>query len=278
MKTTLLCLALAGLAFSAQAQDAKPPLKILLITGGCCHDYEKQKDILKKGIEARVNAEVTQLHSPDRSTKPPLAFFGNADYGQGYDVIVHNECAADISDPKVIDSVLAPHRDGIPGVNLHCAMHSYRSGDFGRPQAPGSPEAKWFDYLGVQSSAHGAQLPITIRVLDEKNPITSSLIGWVTGKEELYNNLQVITGQPLARGQQGAADQPGVNDSVVVWANEYGPKKTRVFSTTIGHNNATVEDPKYLDLVARGILWAAAKLEPGGQPAKGYEPPAKPAK
>ncbi len=256
---------------SLLAQDAKP-LKVLLITGGCCHDYAKQKDILKKGIEERINAEVTQIHSDDKGTKPPLAIFGNADYGKGFDVIIHDECAADIKDPKIVEAVLAPHKDGIPGINLHCGMHSYRVGNPGKPHAPGTPEAMWFDYLGLQSSGHGPQLPITITVADEKNPVTASIVGWVTGREELYNNIQITTGKSLARGKQGDGDTPGNNDCVVVWTNEYGTKKTKVFSTTIGHNNSTVEDPKYLDLVSNGILWATDKLGADGKPAKGYEP------
>jgi hypothetical protein len=275
MKKTIAFLATFAFAFSAlHAQDAKP-LKVLLITGGCCHDYAKQKDILKKGIEERIHAEVTHVYSADKGTKPPLEIFGNADYGKGYDVIIHDECAADIKDPKVVEGVLAPHRDGIPGINLHCAMHCYRVGNPGKPQTAGTPEAMWFDYLGLQSSGHGPQLPITVTVTDEKNPVTSSIVGWVTGREELYNNIQITTGKALARGKQGDGDKPGVNDSVVVWTNEYGPKKTRVFSTTIGHNNSTVEDPKYLDLVSRGILWATDKMGADGKPAKGYEPKAK---
>jgi len=47
---------------------------------------------------------------------------------------------------------------------------------------------------------------------------------------------------------------------VAIWTNEYTDKKTKVFSTTIGHNNSTVEDPRYLDLVSNGILWATDKL------------------
>jgi hypothetical protein len=234
------------------AQEVKP-LKVLLITGGCCHDYAKQKDILKKGIEERIKAEVTQVHSDDKGTKPPLAILGNAEYGKGYDVIIHDECAADIKDPKTVEGVLAPHKDGIPGVNLHCAMHCYRVGDPGKPQELGTPAAMWFEYLGLQSSGHGAQLPITLTVVDDKDPITKSIVGWVTGREELYNNIKVHpTAKSLASGAQGAGDKPGQNNNVVVWTNEYGPKKTKVFSTTIGHNNSTVEDPKYLDLVTKG--------------------------
>ena len=64
-------------------------------------------------------------------------------------------------------------------------------------------------------------------------------------------------------------------ETVVAWTNEYGPKKTRVFSTTIGHNTATVADARYLDLVTRGILWATGKLNDDGTPAAGYGPAAK---
>ena len=271
----LAALAWAVLPSALHAQEAKP-LKILLITGGCCHDYAKQKDILKKGIEERINAEITQIHSDDKGTKPPLPIFGNAEYAKGYDLVIHDECAADIKDPAVIAGVLKPHReDGIPAVNLHCAMHSYRFGDFGKPVAAGAENSHWYEYLGLQSTGHGPQLPITITVLDEKAPVTSSIVGWVTGKEELYNNIQVTTGKALARGKQGDGNKPGQNDTVIVWTNEYGAKKTRVFSTTLGHNNSTVEDPKYLDLVSKGILWATDKLGADGKPAKGYEPKAK---
>ena len=30
---------------------------------------------------------------------------------------------------------------------------------------------------------------------------------------------------------------------------------------TLGHNTETVADPRYLDLVTRGLLWACGKLE-----------------
>jgi hypothetical protein len=48
-----------------------------MISGGCCHDYAKQKDILKPGLEQRANVVVTQIHTDDGSTKPPLAILGN---------------------------------------------------------------------------------------------------------------------------------------------------------------------------------------------------------
>src|SRR6266404_7145648 len=123
---------------------APAPIRVLLITGGCCHDYAKQKDILKKGIEERANVVVDQVHTDDSSTKPPLAILGNPDYAKGYDLVIHDECAADISDPDKVEGVLKPHRDGIPAVNLHCAMHCYRIGKPEDPVTLATPHGYWF--------------------------------------------------------------------------------------------------------------------------------------
>lgn len=271
----LLAISLIGFALAprnALAADVKP-LRVLLITGGCCHDYAKQKDILKKGLEARANVVVEQNHSGDTSTKPPLPIYGNPDYAKGYDVVIHDECAADINDPEVIKGVLAPHRAGIPGVNLHCGMHCYRIGNPAEPAKSGSDRALWFDYLGLQSSGHGPQQPIAISFTEKNHPVTRSLSDWTTINEELYNNIQVLpTATPLAHGKQTIKRRDGTakeDDYVVAWVNDY--KGTRVFSTTIGHNNATVEDGRYLDLVTRGLLWACGKLDNDGKIKPGYE-------
>jgi type 1 glutamine amidotransferase len=273
---SLLVAGLFGCALTlnlVHAADAKP-LRVLLITGGCCHDYAKQKDILKQGLEARANVVVDQVHSDSSTTKPPLAIYGNPDYAKGYDVVIHDECAADINDPAVIKAVLAPHRAGTPGVNLHCGMHSYRIGNPNDPATAGAERAMWFDYLGLQSSGHGAQLPIAIHFTDKKHALTKSLADWTTINEEHYNNIQVFpTATPLAHGTQTAKNKDGStkeNDYVVAWVNDY--QGTRVFSTTIGHNNATVEDARYLDLVTRGLLWACGKLDQQGKVKAGYGP------
>ncbi len=273
---SLLAAGLIGCAFipqTAKAADVKP-LRVLLITGGCCHEYGKQKDILKQGLEQRANVVVTQIHTGDSSTKPPLAILGNPDYAKGYDVIIHDECAADVNDPATIKGVLAPHLAGIPGVNLHCAMHSYRIGNPNEKAATGAERAMWFEYLGIQSSAHGPQLPIAIKFSGDKHAVTHGLSDWTTINEELYNNIQVLpTAKPLAKGTQNVKNKEGVakeTESVVVWANEF--KGTRVFSTTIGHNSDTVADARYLDLVTRGLLWACGKVDAKGGIKRGYGP------
>ncbi len=262
---TAALIALGGASVGMSGEPPRP-LRVLLITGGCCHDYKVQKDLLKEGLEARAHVTVDQVHSDDASTAPKLAIFGNPDYAKGYDVVIHDECAAKISDPAVIAGVLAPHRAGIPGVNLHCAMHCYRIGSPADPADMGAERAMWFEYLGLQSSGHGPKLPIPVETIDADHPITRGLgwESWTTGEEELYNNIQIYpTATPLQRGSQ-VVRRRGTEqraEAVVTWVNEY--RGTRVFSTTLGHYNQTVGDDRYLDLVTRGLLWACGKLDAG---------------
>lgn len=266
MKTTirLTTAALAAIALFQPLQAETKPLKALLITGGCCHDYKTQKDILKAGIESRANIVVDQVHTDDGSTKPDLPIYGMPEYAKGYDVVIHNECAADINDDAVVKGVLAPHKAGIPGVNLHCAMHSYRIGNpSDEVKELGTPHSQWFEFLGLQSSGHGPQKPISISFVDKAHPATNGFADWTTINEELYNNIKVFdTAHVLAKGTQEGTE------AVVVWTNDYNG--TKVFNTTIGHNNETVGDARYLDLVTRGILWACGKIDDKGGIAEGY--------
>lgn len=47
----------------------------------------------------------------------------------------------------------------------------------------------------------------------------------------------------------------------MAWINNY--HGTRVFNTTIGHNNETVAHDRYLDFIVRGLLWSCDKLNEG---------------
>lgn len=158
-----------------------------------------------------------------------------------------------------MEKILKPHREGLPAVVLHCGIHSYRT--------EGYPKSTlWFDFTGLASTGHGPQAPIEITYLDDKNPILHGLKGWTSQNEELYNNFAdklLETARPLAAGKQMYKNKDGGDvtaDAICVWTNRYN-KKTNVFATTLGHNNSTVGDNRYLDLVARGLLWSVGKLD-----------------
>ena len=282
---SLLALALlAGLTPSLSAEQK--PLRVLVVAGGCCHDYATQKEVLKKGIEARVNATVevayVDIKAKDfkgKATQPIFEIYKNPDWAKNFDVVVHDECAADVTDQAYVDNVIKAHREGVPAVNLHCAMHSYRWGKYQQPVKPGDDNSRWYEMIGIQSTSHGAKLPIAITFTDKDSPIVKGLADWITINEELYNNVQVLGAKTLATGLQktpekkdkaGKVTPAKEATAIVAWTNEFGPKKTRIFSTTIGHENATVEDARYLDLVARGLLWSVGKLEADGKASAGF--------
>jgi type 1 glutamine amidotransferase len=277
LRTLLALAALVGLTSTLAAEQK--PLRVLVVAGGCCHDYATQKEVLKKGIEARVNATVEVAYDPTKSTKPLFELFKSPDWGKNFDVVVHDECAADITDQAYVANIVNAHKNGLPAVNLHCAMHSYRWGNYRTPVKAGDDNASWYEMLGLQSTGHGPQQPIAITFTDKSHPITTGLADWTTINEELYNNVQVLGAKTLATGLQkipekkdkkGKVTPASEANAIVAWTNEFGPKKTRIFSTTIGHNNATVEDARYLDLVARAVLWSAGKLEADGKPSAGF--------
>lgn len=257
----------AAVGAPAPAKPDAPPIKALLVIGGCCHDYKKQQDLLTKGISARANVVWTISYDPDTGTKHLNPVYEKDDWAKGFDVVVHDECTADVKDMKTVEKILAPHKAGLPAVVIHCGMHCYRTEGF--PKA-----TPWYEFTGLATTGHGPQLPIDVAYTDPASPITKGLTGWTTKNEELYNNLTGKlheTAQPVARGKQTVTAKNGekrTEEAVVAWTNRYNGK-TRVFGTTLGHNNDTVADPRYLDLVARGLLWSVDKLEPAYQvPAK----------
>jgi type 1 glutamine amidotransferase len=275
--TTLAALAVAALFVNAADAPAAKPLRVLLVAGGCCHDYAKQQELLKAGIESRINAVVEVAYNPDKTTKATFDIYKSKDWAKDFDVVIHDECSADVtkdSHPGYVENILAAHKNGTPAVNLHCAMHSYRWGKYQEPVQPGADNAGWFEMIGIQSTRHGPQEPIAVTYTDSASPITKGLENWTTIKEELYNNVQILTAKPLAKGKQSYTDkksgQAKEDETVVAWTNEYGEKKTRIFSTTLGHNNDTVADARYLDLVTRGLLWSCGKLGDDGKAVAGF--------
>ncbi|QEF98833.1 Trehalose utilization [Stieleria maiorica] len=268
----LTCAVLFNPAPSSHVQGQDKPLKVLLVAGGCCHDYATQTKLLKEGIEKRINAEVTVEFNPSKTTGTRFEIYESDDWAEGYDVIVHDECSASVTERPYVNRILAAHRAGVPAVNLHCAMHSYRWGDFRNPVEIGAENAGWYEMIGVQSTGHGPQSPIEVNYTAPNHPITKGLVDWTTINEELYNNIRVFGNtEVLATGDQMQAPRkrdlqanpdakPKSAMAVVVWTNLYGPNKTKIFSTTLGHNNETVGDDRYLDLLCRGVLWATDNL------------------
>jgi type 1 glutamine amidotransferase len=94
-------------------------------------------------------------------------------------------------------------------------------------------------------------------------------LAWQHDPDELYEIVKVWPNcTPLA---ESITPKKETDRHPSIWVNTYG--KARVFGTTLGHGNETMQRPEYLDLVTRGLLWACDKLDDEGKPKPGYGPP-----
>ena len=85
---------------TATADDTA--LKALLITGGCCHDYTLQTEILEAEIAKRANVDWTVVNQGGTTKDTKIPIYDDPKWADGYDVVVHNECFADVLDEKWI--------------------------------------------------------------------------------------------------------------------------------------------------------------------------------
>jgi type 1 glutamine amidotransferase len=240
----LLCAAF----ISAVATHAAPaPVRALLITGGCCHDYEFQARALTEGIKKFGNVTWTVINEGGKSKDAKIALYDKPDWAKSYDVVVHNECFADLNDVGYVQKITAAHKAGTPAVVIHCAMHTYRS----------LKEDNWREFLGVTSRRHDHQAAYPVRTVDKHHAVMRDFPEkWVTPMDELYVIEKLW---PKARALATSVSEKDGKEHPVIWVNDY--HGTRVFGTTYGHGNVTWEDPVYIALVSRGILWAAGRLK-----------------
>ena len=249
-----------GLTTIARAEDPKP-IKALLVTGGPFHDYTKQKQDLTEGISKRANVQWTIYHEGDKGgTKFELPIYNNPDWAKGYDVVVHNECFADVIDEAFIKRVCKPHEDGVPGIFIHCCMHTFRAV---------TTTDEYRHMLGVTTVRHETARMLEVKPVKADHPIMKGFpdIFKTPVIDEAYVIEKVWPDcTPLATtfGVETQKNHP------CIWVNQYG--KARIFGTTLGHPNEMIESPVFLDTLARGLLWTCNKLGDDGKPIAGYGP------
>lgn len=238
--------------------DQVLPMKGLLITGGCCHDYEAQKKIITEGMSQRINISWDVIHEGDGGKNHKISKYSDPDWAMGYDVIFHNECFGGVTDDDFIQGITAAHHQGVPAIFVHCSLHSYRNAAVAADS--------WRELIGVTSKRHEGKRAVTVRTMNDQHPIMKGFPdNWETPNGELYKIEKVWPNcLPLAEAFGKDTDK----DHVVVWANTFGG--ARVFGTSLGHHNETMNTDVWLDLVARGVLWSTDKLQQNGKPMKGY--------
>jgi uncharacterized protein len=255
MKKIFLLLLVTG--FSLFAGEVKP-LKIIQVSGGCCHDYPNQQNINKAGLEKRLNCKVDNFTEGNKRNHRH-SLFDKKDCSKGYDVVLFNICYGGIVDDQYISGIVAESSKNGKGVMfLHCSLHTFRNAKEGA--------VKWRSLMGLSSKKHGKKSPILVENLKKTHPIMIDFPQmWQTPNGELYNifakgeNVEVLAG-----GHYPDSD----DNHPCIWTNKY--QESKVFGISLGHHNETMQAKEFQDVLSRGALWTAGKLQEDGKPLKGY--------
>lgn len=251
MKSKSVLILLASLAITtvcgsihASAVVAKEPLRLLLITGGCCHNYRFQAMATEEAFRAAgIDVKWTIVNEGGTGTTAMIDLYNDPNWAKDYDVVIHNECFAGTDDTDYIRKITKPHYEGSNAVVIHCAMHTYRSAAID----------DWREFLGVTSRHHEHQSRYAVDVVAGDHAIMEGFpTGYKTPMDELYIILKTwpnTTVLATSTSEKTGEKQP------VFWTNRYG--KARVFGTTYGHSDDTFRDPTFLKTLVRGTLWAA---------------------
>lgn len=247
--TMFAVLAVPGSWAVESATANQEPLRGLLVTGGCCHDYPRQTEIITKGMSERIGPVQWTVVNYGSERTGDLSIYADPNWAEGYDVVVHNECYGGVTDPAIVARIVSGHvNSGVPGVAIHCSMHSYR----------GAENADlWRALIGVTSTRHErGNRRLAVVPADAKHPVMDGFPSeWKTPNGELYIVERTWPDtHVLATAHSDETDR----EEPVVWTNQY--QGVRMFVTTLGHHNETMESPEWLDLVARGAQWAMEKL------------------
>jgi len=220
----------------------QPRINALVVSGGCCHDYPLQGRLLMDAVGRALPVDWTVVVQGGRGTSGSMPVYARPDWAKGYDIVIHNECLANVDDPKYIRNITEGHRGGPPAVVIHCAMHSYRSATID----------DWREFLGVTTRRHTAQFAIPVKVSAADHPAMKGFkADWVTPMDELYVIEKMW---PKTTALATAVSPEDKTEYALAWTSEYSG--ARVFGTTLGHGNDTWADPVFQDLLVRGIKWA----------------------
>jgi type 1 glutamine amidotransferase len=123
--------------------------------------------------------------------------------------------------------------------------------------------------VGGQWVAHpGGIIPYEVNIIDHKDPITAGLADFRMSSEQYYMHVDPAN-EVLATTTFSGDYAAWIKGVVmpVVWKKMYG--RGRVFYTSLGHVAKDFDVPEALEIVKRGMLWAARVIGEDAKPHAG---------
>ena len=172
----------------------QPRINALIVSGGCCHDYPGEARILMDAVNRALPVDWTAVVQGGSGTRGSMPVYGSADWAKGFDIVIHNECLADVDDPAYIRKITAAHRNGPPAIVIHCAMHSYRAATFD----------DWREFLGVTSRRHTKPFNIPVKIAAADHAVMAGFQGGLghAGRRALRHRQDLAQHDGIGHGRQ----------------------------------------------------------------------------
>ena len=69
------------------------PVRALIVTGGCCHNYLYQTFALGSGVQKVANVDFEIVHVGGRGTQAMIDLYNESDWAEPYEVVIHTNAS-----------------------------------------------------------------------------------------------------------------------------------------------------------------------------------------
>ena len=235
----ILLLLIASVAASSVSL-AGNPLTVLFLGDQRSHQPASRFAILEpemrsRGITLTYTEDVTKLNADTLSAFDGLMLYANID-----------EISADQA--KALMDYVAGGKGFIP---IHCATYCFRN----------SPDV--VALMGAQFQKHGTG-EMTTESGNVQHPILHGYETFTSWDETYVHHLHNPKNRIVLEYRAGDMQADGNSREPWTWIRSHGDG--RVFYTAWGHDQRTWRQPRFHDLIERGVRWACGEGELGIKP------------
>jgi hypothetical protein len=260
MNLLLLRILFAMSFVSASLAHASSGLRTLYLTdfSNVYHDYEATQNNLQRIVQDKLNLDMVFV---GKTSQESLDLLKKPDFLRGYQLFIYNACFADLEDLSILRNINREiAASGVPTVFLHCAMHNFRwsstkPGVFGWGRSsrlqelwgktyPNEQLPAFWQLTGMDTVSHDWIRSFEVSKTHD-HPITRMIPQtWTLAREERYRTLQMADDAEVLLESGPHA---------IAWLHRFG--KARIFATTLGHDEATQNDPNFAELLTQAIAF-----------------------
>jgi type 1 glutamine amidotransferase len=253
----------------SDAAEPKERIRVLIIDGQNNHEWQKTTPLLVKALKEseRFVADVVTAPAAGADMSGFRPEFAN------YDVVMSNYNGDRW--PKETEAAFVDFLRGGGGfVSVHAANNAFAEwpeyneaiglgGWFGRSEKSGSyvyfkDDKQVRDDSPGRCGGHGEQHEFVVEARDPKHPIMKGLPArWLHTKDELYDTLRgpaknmTVLATAFSDPKTGGTGR----DEPMLMVLDFG--KGRVFHTTLGHADYSMDCVGFITTLLRGTEWAA---------------------